>query len=125
MAVYVDDMRANFGRMVMCHMLADSDDELHAMADRIGVDRRWWQSPTKTSGSHYDIALSKRALAVQLGAVQITWKQAGAMNARRRVTGDLGRPDDAWEWLHAHNAGLRQARQQEGERCASDPTDGQ
>lgn len=125
MTVYVDDMRAPFGRLIMCHMLADSDDELHAMADKIGVDRRWWQSPAKTSGSHYDIALSKRALAVQLGAVQITWKQAGAMNARRRVTGELGRPDDAWAWLQAHNDGLRQARQQGGEPCASDATGGQ
>lgn len=65
MTVYVDDMRAQYRRMVMCHMLADTDDELHAMAARIGVARKWWQSPEKTSGSHYDIALSKRALAVQ------------------------------------------------------------
>lgn len=102
MTVYVDDMRAQFGRMVMCHMLADTDDELHAMAASIGVARRWWQSPQKTSGSHYDIALSKRANAVALGAVEITMKEAAAMNARRRVTGQLGKPSDAWEWLRAH-----------------------
>lgn len=107
MSVYVDDMRANFGRMVMCHMLADTDAELHAMADRIGVARRWWQSPEKTSGSHYDIALSKRALAVKAGAIEITWKQASAMNTRRRVTGSLGLPTDAWEWLKEHRAQQR------------------
>lgn len=45
MAIYVDDMKAGYGRMVMCHMLADSEDELHAMADRIGVARRWHQRP--------------------------------------------------------------------------------
>ncbi|HET8883023.1 MAG TPA: DUF4031 domain-containing protein [Solimonas sp.] len=74
MSVYVDDMRASFGRMVMCHMVADTDDELHAMADRIGVSRRWHQKPG-TPHSHYDIALSKRALAVQHGAVEITQRQ--------------------------------------------------
>lgn len=99
MAVYVDDMRARFGRMVMCHMLADTDDELHAMADRIGVSRRWWQSPEKTSGSHYDIALSKRQLAVIGGAIEITWRQAGAMNTRRRIQGQLGDPATAEAWL--------------------------
>lgn len=98
MTVYVDDMKAKFGRMVMCHMLADTDEELHAMAARIGVARRWWQSPEKTSGSHYDIALSKRALAVAAGAVEITWRQAGCMNLRRRRTGELGRPEEAEAW---------------------------
>lgn len=100
--VYVDDMRANFGRMIMCHLLADDDLELHAMAAKIGVARKWWQSPEKTSGSHYDICLSKKTLAIQLGAIEITWRQAGAMNSRRRVTGELGKPEDAEEWLKKH-----------------------
>lgn len=98
MSVYVDDMRAPFGRLVLCHMLADTDSELHAMADRIGLARKWWQSPAKTSGSHYDVALSKRALAVNSGAIEITLRQAAAMNARRRVTGALGHPDNALSW---------------------------
>jgi hypothetical protein len=77
--VYVDDMQAPFGNMVMCHMIANTDDELHAMADRIGVARRWFQ------GDHYDIALSKRALAVKEGAREITWRDAAMMmRARRR-----------------------------------------
>lgn len=109
MAVYVDDMRARFGRMTMCHMLADTDDELHAMADLIGVARRWWQSPAKTSGSYYDIALSKRVAAVAAGAIEITWRQAGAMNARRRATGQLGAPEDAERWLLGHAAQRRRA----------------
>lgn len=101
MTVYVDDMRAGFGRMVMCHMLADSDDELHAMAACIGVQRRWHQAPPRHD-SHYDIALSKRALAVRAGAAEITWRQAGAMTMRRRVTGRLGDPQDAIEWGQWH-----------------------
>jgi len=108
MAVYVDDMRASYGRMLMCHMIADTDEELHAMAARIGVARKWHQAPPKHS-SHYDIALSKRAIAVQAGAVEITWKQAGAMNARRRVTGALGSPADAVDWLVERVASKRRA----------------
>lgn len=103
MTVYVDDMKAKYGRMVMCHMLADTDDELHAMAARIGVARRWHQSPPKHD-SHYDIALSKREAAVAAGAVEITWKQASAMTLRRRATGQLGDPADAWEWATNHRA---------------------
>lgn len=78
MSVYVDDMRAPFGNIVMCHMWADSDDELLAMADRIGVQRKWIQGhPFLSFGKHrnaswvhFDIALSKRALAVKFGAIE-------------------------------------------------------
>lgn len=103
MAVYVDDMHltqmGQFGRMKMCHMIADTDHELHAMAARIGVDRCWWQSPEKTSGSHYDIAMRKRALAVSYGAVEITMRQCAALNFRRKVLGVLGAPEDAEAWM--------------------------
>jgi hypothetical protein len=75
MTVYVDDMRANYGRMIMCHMIADTLDELHAMADTIGVQRKWFQADA--SWPHYDIALTKRALAVTAGAEEITWREAG------------------------------------------------
>lgn len=97
MTVYVDDMRAKFGRYIMCHMIADTDEELHAMADRIGVSRRWWQAPPKYR-SHYDIALSKRARAVEAGAVEITGRQTSCMTLRRAATGELGSPDDAEAW---------------------------
>ncbi|SAL01633.1 hypothetical protein AWB80_08171 [Caballeronia pedi] len=98
MTVYVDDMKARFGRMIMCHMLADTDEDLHGMAERIGVARKWHQAPPRHD-SHYDIALSKRILAINAGAQQITWRQAGAMCKRRRVTGQLGDPRDAEQWL--------------------------
>jgi hypothetical protein len=100
MTVYVDSMKAAYGRMVMCHLIADSDEELHAMADKIGVARKWHQAPPKHD-SHYDIALSKRALAVTAGAVEITWKQAGCMIMRRRVTGELGKPEEAIQWVQS------------------------
>lgn len=69
MTVYVDDVRHRFGRMVMCHMWADSHAELIAMADRIGVARRWLQMPPKASWIHFDISLGKKDLAIAAGAL--------------------------------------------------------
>jgi Protein of unknown function (DUF4031) len=76
MGVYVDNMKAGFGRMVMCHMIADSTEELLEMADRIGVARRWIQK-TGTAFEHFDICKSKRAKAVEHGAVEITMLELG------------------------------------------------
>lgn len=74
MAVYVDDMSADYRGMKMCHMSADSTEELLAMADCIGVQRKWIQS-AGTWKEHFDICLSKRAKAVKAGAVQVTMRQ--------------------------------------------------
>lgn len=68
MAVYVDKPIHNYRRMIMCHMLADTEIELHEMADAIGVNRKWFQS--NASSPHYDICKSKRLEAVKLGAVE-------------------------------------------------------
>ena len=73
--VYVDTMRAPFRGMIMCHMFADTDCELHAMAERIGVARKWFQEPPHASWKHYDISLSKRALAVKHGARVIVYRE--------------------------------------------------
>lgn len=70
MAVYVDHAIHPFGRMIMCHLWADTEDELMAMVDRIGVARKWVQRPPKASWLHFDIAKSKRALAVAAGAIE-------------------------------------------------------
>ena len=76
MSVYVDDMRAKFGRMTMCHMVADTSAELHAMAQLIGVARRWVQD-AGTYREHYDICLSRKEKALRLGAKEITWSELG------------------------------------------------
>lgn len=49
----------------MCHMLADTVEELHAMADRLGLLREWFQ----THPPHYDICKASRAKAISYGAV--------------------------------------------------------
>jgi len=68
MRVYVDDSQIPYGRMKMCHMLADTMEELHAMAKKIGVARHWFQFGVSTP--HYDICLSKRKAAVAAGAIE-------------------------------------------------------
>ena len=69
----------------MCHMIADTSEELLAMADRIGVQRKWIQYPG-TYREHFDIALTKRALAVKAGAKEITQREYGlAVIARRKA----------------------------------------
>jgi Protein of unknown function (DUF4031) len=91
MTVYVDDMKAPFYYMVMCHMIADTEAELHAMADKIGLKRKWYQ------GDHYDVALVTRALAVRHGAVEITWKQCSAMMYFQRRGLPMPPPETAIE----------------------------
>lgn len=67
----------------MCHLIADSDEELHAMAARIGMKPEWHQKPG-THHSHYDIAMSKRKLAIHFGAKEITRAQLGEILKRKR-----------------------------------------
>lgn len=97
MTVYVDDMKAKFGRMIMCHMIADDPEELREMARKIGVPVEWVQYPN-TYKEHFDIALSKRAAAVAAGAREITWRESSAMVQHRRSFGVLGAPEAALAW---------------------------
>ena len=55
-----------------CHLFADKKDseELHLLAQHIGLLREWFQR------NHYDLTPGKRKLAVRLGAVEVTRKQA-------------------------------------------------
>ena len=83
MPVYVDASIHQYGRMTMCHMLADTVDELHAMAAKIGIQRKWYQA--KASTPHYDICKAKRALAVQHGAIEVDRRQLVTIIRRLRT----------------------------------------
>lgn len=87
MSVYVDDMRAAFGRMVMCHMVADTRAELHAMAEAIGLKRSWFQESPPASSPHYDVSLSKRAQAIKLGAFLVDRRGLVEVVHRARAAG--------------------------------------
>lgn len=62
----------------MCHMLADTAEELHEMAERIGMRLEWHQ------GDHYDVSISRRKVAVELGAVEITMREAVVIRRKFR-----------------------------------------
>ena len=76
---------------VMSHMVADTDEELHAMADKIGVARKWFQ------GDHYDITQKKKALAIRAGARAITWRECATMSVNRRCGLPFGTPETCFE----------------------------
>jgi hypothetical protein len=52
------------------HLQADSAEELHAFAQRLGMRREWFQSkPQRPENDHYDLTEAGRVLALQLGAI--------------------------------------------------------
>jgi hypothetical protein len=88
--VYVDAERNPFGRMVMCHMFADTADELHAMAAAIGMKREWYQHAA--SFPHYDVSLARKARAVALGARLVDRREGWRIRKpiRQRIIDDPG-----------------------------------
>ncbi len=90
MAVFVDNASIPFGRMRMCHMLAESTSELLAMADRIGVARKWIQA-AGTYREHFDVCASKRAVAIRYGAREVTGRRIVLIFRYRRRSGDYQR----------------------------------
>lgn len=90
MSVYVDSAIHPLRERMMCHMFSPDIAELHAMADRMGIQRRWFQDPLtmRVSWPHYDIDVARRALALGLGAIACDRYQTVAMAAIIQ-----GRPD--------------------------------
>lgn len=56
-----------------CHMATDEDnfENLHRLAEKIGLKRKYFQWKNKTM-PHYDLIKSKRELAIQNGAIPVT-----------------------------------------------------
>lgn len=86
MTVYVDNFRvpARVGRLSArwSHLTADTKEELHAFADRLALNRTWFQD--KGDGRwHYDVTDSKREQAIKLGAQAIDIRDMGVFVSAR------------------------------------------
>ncbi len=84
MSVYVDNMYASYRRMKLCHMFADSTDELNDMADKIGVNRKWIQD-ANTYREHYDVAKISRKRAIDAGAIEINMHELGQLLREKKT----------------------------------------
>jgi len=89
MAVYVDDAVTLWRGRRWAHLMADTLEELHAFAARLGIPRHAFQN--RTSGAHYDVPADLRERAITLGAVAISRHrdraQMRAVIARARAQG--------------------------------------
>lgn len=75
-------------------MLADTPDELHEMADRIGMARKWYQR--KASTPHYDISQEQRAEAIAAGAIGVD--RRGVVAVIRRIRASMLASPDGGSW---------------------------
>jgi hypothetical protein len=92
MAVYLDDSRKPQGCYVLSMLLADTDKELHAIAERVGA---WIEEEPDLRG-YVSPGLAVRA--VRFGkAIEITADQARAMRWHRHHYTTLGTPAGALE----------------------------
>lgn len=67
--------------MLMCHMIADTEEELHTMAAALGLKRSWFQDKRI---KHYDVSKGKREIAILLGAIPLERREYVAkMNSIR------------------------------------------
>lgn len=93
MTVRVDDgfVAGDWGRWTGGgHLQADSPEELHAFAERLGLRRIWFQSkPGRPWHDHYDLTREGRERAIALGAEPVAWRDAARRNIalRRAASG--------------------------------------
>lgn len=64
--------------------MADSTTELLEMAEKIGVQKKWIQY-AGTGREHFDICLSKKKKAIELGAKEVGWREIATLSARKEV----------------------------------------
>jgi len=83
-SVYVDELQLvaaspRWRFTLACHMMADTDAELEAMASSLCLRQEW------RHGDHYDLTWIKRAAAIKLGAQSVSAEDLVALRQRARV----------------------------------------
>jgi len=84
---YVDAVReypdAGLRHTRFCHLLADTREELHELADDLGIPRRYFQDhPWRW---HHDLPEPLRERAIALGAREVTLREVGLLLRRRKA----------------------------------------
>lgn len=83
MSVYIDNARIPYGRMLMCHMFADTHEELVAMAKKIGLSIKHIQHEGQPN-EHFDVSSAYRAKAIKEGAVEVDQRSLVKLIKRKR-----------------------------------------
>lgn len=94
MSVYVDplviwggdDAPRCFRNKPSCHMYADTLEELHDMAMKIGMQLSWFQD--RRHLPHYDLVPTKRIKAIKLGAKETDRQHLYEYMKRSRENGN-------------------------------------
>jgi hypothetical protein len=99
MSVFVDDAAVPYRGKPRYHLAADSVQELHAFARRVGIKRCWFHRGARWA--HYDITAKERDRALAAGADALTSRElVRRARALRTVTGsasDAGQGDLSFE----------------------------
>jgi hypothetical protein len=79
--VYVDDAQIPWRGRRWSHLVADTPEELHRAAARLGLRREWAQDKGRTL--HYDLPEDVRSVAIALGVADpITWRELVSWRGR-------------------------------------------
>ena len=85
--IYVDELmncspNKNWRWPGACHLFADTQEELHGFAERLGLKRSWFQP--KKELPHYDLTPNKRKQALLLGAQSVDRNKVAEMMRKNR-----------------------------------------
>lgn len=85
MAVYVDEPIWEWRGKKWAHLIADSVEELHEFARKIGLRREWFQDKPLPGWPHYDVSEGMRLKAIDRGARKVSSRQMVYIIRRMRA----------------------------------------